>query len=217
MPTTKELKERKRDVAAQERKLKRELERGHKRLEALRHAQEVNRRRHKDKAERLRELERAIAEQLKQSLWTKRACLDDCTTWSGLKLVLVTVAVKTDWTAVLSSADRTSHADDCGDKLSQAELYYGWTHHLPGFAPANPPGTGTHEGICDDDFAALTKFDIGDNLPHWAWGLDVGDGDGFVAGAHKLGFKVARPYGNEPWHINLTADPTARLKELHAL
>lgn len=215
MPTTKELRSRKHDVAKQERKLEREIAQRADHLQALHRAQEIARRRHKSKAERIRELDKAIAEHAVKELWTGRACIDDCTTWRGLKLVLLTVAAKTPWEAVVSSADRTSHADDCGDKLSQAELWH--LFQIGQGAPANPPGTGTHEGICDDDFAALTKFDIGDNLPHWAWGIDLGDGDGFMAGAHKLGFEVVRPYGDEPWHVNLTADPTHALKEVHAL
>lgn len=215
MPTAKELAARKRDVAKQERKLKREIEHRADRLKDLRDAQEHARAHHKDVAERLRELERAVEEARGKQLWTKRACIDDCTTWLGLKLVIVTVGARTGWTAAVSSADRTSHADDCGDKLSQAELWH--LYQTGQGAPANPPGTGTHEGICDDDFAALTKFDVGDSLPHWAWGLDLGDGPGFVEGARHLGFEVVQPYGNEPWHVNLTHDPTHRLKELHAI
>jgi hypothetical protein len=49
------------------------------------------------------------------------------------------------------------------------------------------------------------------------WGLDLGDGPGFESEAEKLGFKVARPYPDEPWHCNLTADPTDVLKTLNVL
>lgn len=215
MPSLKELRARERDVEAQKEKLDREIAKRADRLKELHDDQEKARDRRKAKAERERELERAIAEARRKALWKKRACIDECTTWLGLKLVIVTVGARTPWQAVVSSADRTSHADDCGDKLSQAELYHLFL--IGEGAPANPPGTGTHEGICDDDFDALTDFEQGQNLPHWAWGLDLGDGNGFVSGATKLGFRVARPYPNEPWHVNLLADPTPVLKRLKVI
>jgi hypothetical protein len=212
MPTLEELRERERDVEAQREKLERKIERRAERLIELRKQQVEDRKTKKAKAERERELERAIEKKLAKQMGKERACIDSCTTWLGLTLVVLTVAARSPWEAVVTSADRTSHADDCGDKLSQAELFH--LAQTGQGAPANSPGTGTHEGICDDDFAGITGREIGSSLPWYMWGLDLGDGEGFEREAEKLGFKVARPYPDEPWHCNLTADPTDALKKL---
>lgn len=215
MPTVEELRERERDVEAQRRKLERKIEKRADRIAELRKQQEEDRKKKKTTAQRERELERAIEKAAARQLGKERACIDSCTTWLGLKLVIVTVGARTPWDAVVSSADRTSHADDCGDKLSQAELFHLFQAGLG--APANRPGTGTHEGICDDDFAGVTGREIGSSLPWFMWGLDLGDGPGFEREAETLGFEVARPYPDEPWHCNLTADPTDVLKELKVI
>jgi hypothetical protein len=208
------LKEREHDLELQREKLQREIERRAERLAELRKEQDKARERTKAKAERERELEKAIAEATEDALWKKRACIDDCTTWLGLKLTILTVGARTSWVAEVSSADRTSHADDCGDKLSQAELFH--LFQIGQGNPANPPGTGTHEGICDNDIATITGRSIGSDLPPWMWGLDLGDGPGFEREAERLGFKLVRAYPDEPWHVNLTADPTPVLKRLDA-
>jgi hypothetical protein len=171
----------------------------------------------KDKAKREKELEEAIAKARRDDLWTTRACVDGATTWLGLRLVLATVNAKAGIAIHVNAADRTSHADDCGDKMSQAELYYGFVHGLPGFFPANPPGTGSHEGVCDDDLAAVGFGSIGSHLKAYQWGLDLSDGARFQAEANKLGFAVVRAYGNEAWHCNVKADPTPVLRTLHAI
>lgn len=212
MPSVKDLRARERDVERQRKKLTREIERRAQTLRELQRKQEHARELRKYKRRRESELERAIRDAERRQLWTKRACIDECTTWLGLKLVLLTVASRSSWDAVVSSADRTSHADDCGDKLSQTELW--WLYQNGQGAPANPPGTGTHEGICDDDFARVSRFEQGDKLPRWAWGLDLGDGAGFEREGRRLGFAVVRAYGNEPWHCNLTENPTDVLKRL---
>jgi hypothetical protein len=224
-PSVEELRERQRDLKAQRKKLERQRARRAQSIEDLRKRQQRDLVRLKAKREREQELEKAIEEARRKELWTSRACVDYCTTWLGLKLVITTVGAKTAWEAMVNAADRTAHADDCGDKSSQAELYSCFANRTasgcPGGCascnPANPPGHSTHEGVCDATFAAITKWDDGEGLPPFAWGLDVGDGDGFVAGAKHLGFEVVRPYGDEPWHVNLTADPTPVLKEVHAI
>ena len=212
MPSLEELRERQRDVEAQRKKLERKIERRAERLAELREQLAKDRKEKKAKAERERELEQAIQKKLAKRVGKERGCIDGCTTWLGLNVVVLTVAARSPWEAVVTSADRTSHADDCGDKLSQAELFH--LFQTGEGAPANRPGTGTHEGICDDDFARITGREIGSSLPWFMWGLDLGDGEGFEREAKKLGFKVARPYPAEPWHCNLTADPTDVLKEL---
>ena len=123
MPTAEELRDREQDVQHQREKMERQIERRAERLKELHDEQEKARERQKALAQREEELERAIEEAREHELWTKRACLDGATTWLGLKLLLTTVAAKTDWDGGLVAADRTSHADDCGDKMSQAELW----------------------------------------------------------------------------------------------
>lgn len=221
MPTVKELRERERDVERQREKLERQIARRADRLKELHRDQEKARKQRKAKAERERELEKAIAEARKKELWTHRACLDGATTWRGIKLVVVTIAAKTSWEGLLVAADRTSHADDCGDKMSQAEL---WHLFQTGQGnPANPPGTSSHEGVNggstpEGSGSPITdRFPVGANLPHFMWGIDVGgDGNAFKAGAAKLGFEVRQMPG-ETWHFNIMRDPTPVLRKLGVL
>lgn len=218
MATIEELVERERKLEAARKRLQARAKRLGVRIDQLKDDRRATSRKARTRREQEKALEEAIAEARRERhLWSRRACIDGATTWLGLKLVLTTVEARTAWGGGVTAADRTSHADDCGDKMSQAELWAGWIHHLPGFFPANPPGTGSHEGICDDDLAPVLGHAIGDELKPWEWGLDLADGPGFEHGAERLGFKVVRVYGNEPWHCNLSADPTPVLKRIHAL
>ena len=184
-------------------------------IEDLRDERADTVKRAQSKRERLKELEAKLAKQERGELWTERGCIDGATTWKGLVLVLNVVEARTAWNGGVNAADRTSsHADDCGNKSSQQELYDGYIAGLPGFFPANPPGTGSHEGIADSTLAGVFGVPVGSKLPPWAWGLDLSDGPGFERGAEQLGFKVVRPYGNEAWHCNLTEDPTKTLERL---
>lgn len=164
---------------------------------------------------RLDKIEIAIAKELKisgEEAISKRACIDGATTSLVLKLVLTDCRENGGWTGGVNAADRTEeHADDCGDKSSQAELYYGYIHGLPGFYPANPPGVGSHEGI-NDGTAILTK-PAGAKLDPWEWGLDLSQADSFVSACARRGYSIRRPYGNEPWHFNLTSDPRPQLRK----
>jgi hypothetical protein len=217
MPTADELRERERDVEAQREKLERAIERRAERLKELHEEQEKAREQRKAKAERERELEKAIAEARREDLWKRRACLDGATTWDGIKLVVVTVAAKTPWEGLLVAADRTSHADDCGDKMSQAELFQAFQQGVGN--PANPPGTSSHEGVNGGNGGTpvTDRFPAGANLPHFMWGIDVGgDGNAFKAGAAQLGFEV-RQHPGEPWHFNIMRDPMPVLKTLDAI
>jgi hypothetical protein len=217
MPSAQELRERERDVQAQREKLEHAIERRAERLEELHREQEKAREQRKAKAERERELERAIAEARREDVWTHRACLDGATTWHGIKLVVVTVAAKTPWEGLLVAADRTSHADDCGDKMSQAELWQAFQQGLGN--PANPPGTSSHEGVNGGNGGTpiTDRSPAGANLPHFMWGIDVGgDGNAFRAGAAELGFEV-RQHPGEAWHFNIMSDPTPVLRRLDAI
>lgn len=150
----------------------------------------------------------------RDEIWEQRACLDGATTWLGIKLVITSVAARTAWEGGLISADRTSHAGDCGPKTGQAELY---RRFLDGTGNhASPPGTSSHEGINGGEGGApvTSELPVGAQLPNFMWGFDVGgDGDGFLAGARELGFDV-RQHPDEPWHFNIASDPTPVLERL---
>jgi hypothetical protein len=211
MPTLEELKERERDVKRQNDKLDKDLDRRRERIEKLQRQQEKDRKRVKKGEERERELEKAIAEKLASQL-DVRACLDGATTWQGLKLAIILIGAKTSWEGLLTAADRTSHADDCGDKMSQAELYQAFLNGTGN--PANPPGTSSHEGVNGGNGGTpvTSAVPVGATLPWFRWGIDVGgSGEAFEAGAKSLGFQV-RQHPGESWHFNFEADPTPVLK-----
>jgi TolA-binding protein len=210
MPTLEELQEREADVERQNAKLDHDIERRHDRIDKLQRQQEKDRRKLKKGEERERELEKAIAEKLPPL--DSRACLDGATTFLGLKLAIILIGAKTSWEGTLVAADRTSHADDCGDKSSQAELYQAYLNGTGN--PANPPGTSSHEGVNGGNGGSpvTTAVPVGATLEWYRWGLDVGgSGEAFEAGAAQLGFKV-RQHPGESWHFNFEEDPTAVLK-----
>lgn len=179
----------------------------------------------RDLKKRVSKLGKLLAKiQAKIEKWKKvrnrldhRSCIDGATTWLGLKLVLLDARENGGWDGVVNAADRTSHADDCGDKSSQQELYDCWQAGNPSCAPANPPGTGSHEGVNGGNGgtpAYASKFKVGAELPWWAWGLDLSDPEGFIVACDRLGYKVFRPYmPREPWHFNFEENPTDRLIE----
>jgi hypothetical protein len=169
--------------------------------------------------ERLDELEERIAKERRASTreaLNRRVCIDGATTWLCNKLVLVDCRRNSDWSGVVNAADRTDHADDCGDKSSQAELFDCFQRGVSGCNPANPPGTGSHEGVNGGNGGTpvTSKFAVGAKLPHYFWGLDLSDPDGFIAACKKLRYRgITRPHGSEPWHINISEDPRPRLLE----
>lgn len=149
-----------------------------------------------------------------------RSCIDRATTFLGLKLALLDMR-ENGWGGVVNAADRTDeHCDDCGDKSSQQELYacfqFQQAHgfcpsNCPSCFPANPPKSGSHEGYADATLANLFDVMVGTRLDWHEWGLDLSDPDAFAAAAKRLGYKVARPYPNEPWHFNFTENPRETL------
>lgn len=64
----------------------------------------------------------------------------------------------------------------------QKELYDGWVARLPGYNPANPPGTSWHE--------------YGNGIPGGVWALAVDFEEPYPHGAPGLIFPIA----GEPWH-----------------
>lgn len=97
-------------------------------------------------------------------------------------------------------------------KHTQEQLYYGWIHRLPGFSPANRPGTSTHE-LRSDSIAYAGP--TGRVLAWWECGMDVDDGhvDAFVRHLASRGVVAHRPYGfgAEYHHVNLRSRPPLRL------
>src|SRR5207237_10658943 len=79
--------------------------------------------------------------------------------------------------AVLQSAYRGDQAAGLLKRLgksTQAMLYNGWLHHLPGFNPANPPGRSTHELRSD---GVAYRGPVGRPIAPWGCGLDWNDSD----------------------------------------
>lgn len=89
-------------------------------------------------------------------------------------------------------------------KKSQAQLYYGWVHRLPGFNPANPPGVSTHE--LRSDGVAYPSIRRGARLPDEYCGMDASPSESLRTGLSRVGLSSRRPYpgGSEFHHVNLT-------------
>jgi hypothetical protein len=66
--------------------------------------------------------------------------------------------------------------------VRQGELYDGWVRRLPGYNPANPPGTSWHE--------------YGPGIPGGRWTLAVDFEEPYPHGAPGLCFPIPK----EPWH-----------------
>lgn len=148
----------------------------------------------------------------REQLDDKGYCLDGCSMPYGIRLMLLDARAN-GWDGIVNSADRTDkYCDSCSDKMSQREL---WECYQRGqCAPANPPGTGSHEYVNGGNGgspAYATKFPVGAKLPWWGLGIDVSLGDQLVTVLAKLGYKVHRAHGNEPWHINCSESPRDRL------
>lgn len=131
----------------------------------------------------------------------------------GQKLVLLD-ARRNGWHGVATSGDRRSAPPNIVSlihrlgKQTQAELYYGFTHHLPGYLPANPPDRGSHMRIGDGVVGTLFA-----PLPWWREGIDATYSTDLRAVLGRLGYGATRPYASssEEHHTNLTHDPRKRL------
>jgi hypothetical protein len=97
-------------------------------------------------------------------------------------------------------------------KHTQAQLYAAWLRHVPGFNPANRPGTSTHELRSD---GVAYPGPVGRKLAWWQCGIDIDDAhvDKFIRELTKRGVHAHRPYsaGSEHHHINLIHKPPVRL------
>ena len=77
---------------------------------------------------------------------------------------------------------------------SQLRLYLGWVNRLPGFNPANPPGSSKHEASGGFKVARAADTYIA-GVPFWTWCARHGLRDE----AHAAGLR--QPYPHEPWHV----------------
>jgi hypothetical protein len=96
-------------------------------------------------------------------------------------------------------------------KHTQQQLYEGWLHHLPGYLPANRPGTSTHE-LRSDGVAYAGP--VGRVLEWWQCGMDIDDYhvDAFIRHLAGRGVTAHRPYpsGSEHHHVNLSSRPRVK-------
>lgn len=112
--------------------------------------------------------------------------------------------------ATLNSCDRSQEAEPYlkqFGKLSQRQLFEGWTRRLSGFNPANPPGFSTHERRNDGVAYPLPR---GAPLRYWQVGMDWSHSDRVVEAAAKLGFIATRTYprdSREYHHLNFRREP----------
>lgn len=161
-------------------------------------------------------LEQAIAKhQAQRHSLDHEAVLDGTPMPLGHKLMLLD-ARRNGWDGVATSCDRRDKPKFVErllhklGKSTQAELYYGWTHHLPGFLPANPPDRGSHmrigDGVVGILFAALEWFEEGIDSSYATQLREVLNG---------LGYDAYRPYAtaSEEHHTNLRTNPHDRLIE----
>lgn len=121
-------------------------------------------------------------------------------------------AIKAASGASLNSCDRSPEAEPilrrCG-KQSQAQLYDGFTHHRPGYNPANPPGRSTHERRND---GVAYPGNAGDHLEYWQVGMDWTNPPAVIKAAAKRGWIVTTTYPksvHEAQHLNFRKEPEA--------
>lgn len=81
------------------------------------------------------------------------------------------------------------------DSSKQLALWLGWVARLPGFNPANPPGTSKHEAL--PKFPARAADVYCNGVMFWNWAR----GAGVATRARALG--LTEPYRHEPWHVEL--------------
>jgi hypothetical protein len=100
---------------------------------------------------------------------------------------------------------------------SQRELYDGWIAGVPGFFPANPPGTSSHEGRSDGHpFYGVPKRE---KIADYKYGLDLVDAPGgsaekIVRWWNSKGYSAVRPYAtnSERHHAAFKRSPASRAR-----
>lgn len=146
----------------------------------------------------------------------REAVLDGTPMPLGVKLVLLDARQEGHWPGVATSCDRRSAPPAVVrlihrlGKKTQAELWYGWSHRLPGYLPANQPPYGSHMEVGDGVVGAR-----GEKLPWWRIGIDTTYATDLRLVLTQQGYGVTRPYAtaSEEHHSNLTEDPKRRLVE----
>jgi peptidoglycan hydrolase-like protein with peptidoglycan-binding domain len=89
-------------------------------------------------------------------------------------------------------------------KKDQSQLYYGWTHRLPGYNPANPPGYSTHE--CHNDGSAYSSYRRGARIPDELVGQDWTNAWTVVQAYNNMGIPASLTYPTSPLerhHLNI--------------
>lgn len=125
--------------------------------------------------------------------------------------------IKAETGATLNSCDRSQEAEPYLlrlGKMSQRQLYEGWTKRLPGFNPANPPGFSTHERRND---GVAYPGPRGMPLRYWQVGMDWSSSEEVIRAAARLGFTASRTYprdAREYQHLNFRKEPRIRLPAL---
>lgn len=112
--------------------------------------------------------------------------------------------------------DARALLEQCGKK-SQAQLYYGWVHRLPGYNPANPPGRSTHELRSD---ARAYRLPAGTRLAYWMVGQDWTNAGGVVKAYARLGYTASVTYPGDPreyHHVNLRKKPIFSIWKIRPL
>lgn len=102
------------------------------------------------------------------------------------------------------------------DLHSQAYLYNGFAHGLPGFLPANPPDRGTHLQLGDGVVGAVHQ-----KLQPFQLGIDVvsagrsNDCQPLVDWLNRSGYDVYRPYpqSSEAHHMNFRKSPATNARK----
>lgn len=107
---------------------------------------------------------------------------------------------------------------------SQAQLYDGWVNRLPGYFPANPPGTSSHEGYADG-IARFHRSDgreanRGQEIIKYEWGTDAVDKPGgsaarLVTWLSLHGYRADRPYNtvSERHHFCFRRSPVTNARK----
>jgi Ni/Co efflux regulator RcnB len=95
-------------------------------------------------------------------------------------------------------------------KHTQQELFDLHERYPSKYAPANRPGTSTHE--FRNDGVAYKRWRIGARIPWWAVGIDVRNADvkNVIHEARKEGFEVSQTYPSsisEYHHLNFRKPP----------
>jgi hypothetical protein len=143
---------------------------------------------------------------------------------SPVVFVVLTAARKRGVSFGVISGDRRDGVAQRFGHSSQDELYIHFIHGDPGYLPANPSNSSTHEYVNGGNGGTpafpSVQFPVGGHLPPWALGLDLrsnAEATAFCAAVKaKLGIEFWQPYPttSEAHHVDMRHDPMPRLVKL---